>query len=307
MKSVICLTIAAATINCLPSLAVDDSGTSTNALIPPRKTTIQEMLIVGPSALKLHALAMISQGNAKGGVDESYMPGFKVCSEDSTEPVRAVTARVLGDFYVTGNDEPSDEAIAILLTLASDESRYVRFNAAYYGLSQIQNKSDDVVAALIDVAAAHPEDHLYERIVNSLKDSRDQAVSIMDKLLHKNENIAIFEIYKDIAETEPSNADKFLSMPSSRPHLLVVSSTNKNPDNAKELLNEILIKNKITAEIQVSGQGDNFALMVKTYITGDRLNAISILSDHPQYNITEAWWLTPEVETVFELLRKQKH
>lgn len=96
--------IAAATL--LTVTAFAETAIPTNAPTAAKTISIQEMLVIGQSGMKLHSLAMITQSKVKGGVDESFLPGFTVCAEDPAIPVRSVTARLLGKHLVAGKDEP---------------------------------------------------------------------------------------------------------------------------------------------------------------------------------------------------------
>ena len=227
-----CLT---ATIGCAEETTAPDStpAAATNAQaaasrpIPPSAATnvpagpgsisIQEMLVSGPPQLKLHSLAMISQGNVKGEVDESFLPGLTVCSEDSALPVRSVTAQLLGKYFVQGKETPNPEAVELLIKLSEDESADVRYSAVYHGLTQIPDKSDETLTLLIDMAATQREQSLYDRIAESLVNDRARVAGMLDQKLQDGDNIAIYEIYEDLTGQKPANADKYLTMPSSRP------------------------------------------------------------------------------------------
>ncbi|MEN8254681.1 MAG: HEAT repeat domain-containing protein [Verrucomicrobiota bacterium] len=291
----------------------EETQSSTNALPPaatnapagPTSISIQEMLVIGHSGLKLHSLAMITQGKAKDGVDESFLPGFKVCSEDSATPVRSVTARLLGQHFVEGKEAPNPEAVALLVKLAQDESSDVSYSAVYHGLTQIQNKSSEIVALLIDVASANREQGLYERIAQSLESNREQVVQILDEKLAEGADIATYEIYEDLAGKEPAGADKYLDMPSSRPKMFIFKGEGDNAEAFRsELETELVSAGLENPDLSISGVGENYVLMLKTYITKDRIAVEKAFTDHDKYTLTQKMWLTPELEIQIEAMRK---
>lgn len=275
---------------------------STNAA--PSTTSIEEMLVIGPSPLKLHSLAMITQGKATGGVDERFLPGFKVCSEDTAVPVRSVTARLLGQHFVEGKEIPNPEAVALLIKLAKDESADVRYNAVYHGLTQIQNKSPEIVEILIDAASTDREKGLYERIALSLENNREEATQILDGKLKTGSSIAIYEIYEGLTGKKPVDADKYLNMPSSRPKMFIFKGGGENAEAFKaELEAELKPIGLTNSELHISGTGKNYVLMLKTYITKDRIAVEETFANHEQFKITQMMWLTPEREIQMDAMR----
>ncbi len=298
LKKSLYLSLATAT------LALAETPVPTNAPTGPKTISLQEMLVIGNSGMRLHSLAMITQGKAKGGVDESFLPGFKICADDPATPVRSVTARIIGQNLIAGVDDPNPEAVELLIKLAQDESSDVRYNAVYHGLTQINEKSDDLVALLIDVAATNREQGLYECIIESLKNNRKQVIQTLDKKLKDEDSIATYEIYQDLTGKEPIGADKYLEMPSSRPKMFVFKSGGDDAEAFKtELeteLNSIGIKNP---ELFISGIGENYVMLLKTYLTKDRIAVEKAFADHEKFQTTQEMWLTPELEIQIEAMR----
>ena len=62
--------------------------------------SVKEMLISGPPQLKMHSLAMIIQKRIPGTVDASYLDAFAACSTNSMAPIRSITARILGEYFI---------------------------------------------------------------------------------------------------------------------------------------------------------------------------------------------------------------
>ncbi|VGO21233.1 HEAT repeat domain-containing protein [Pontiella sulfatireligans] len=270
--------------------------------------SVQEMLVLGTSGLKLHSLSMISQGNIKGDVNESYLPGLKDCSNDRSLPIRSITAQILGKYFVQGKKPPNAEAVGLLIKLAKDPSRDVRYNAAYYGLTQIENKSDEIVALLIDIASSNREQNLSEHIAQSLESNQENAARIMDKMLATEDNVAIFEIYENLTGRKPTSADKYLDMPSSRTRMFVFGKTSDEAEQAKSELEKELKAVGITApSVQTSGTGESYVLMVKTYITKEGMAVEKNFSGKGKFKIIQQMWLSPEHEIQLKAMQKTQH
>jgi|GEM_PF-4789178 len=300
-------------ILCTAAMALSTAGLAqmpppqTNAPSGPKTTSIQEMLVIGHSSMKLHSLAMITQGKVPGGVDESFLPGFKICAEDPATPVRSITARVMGQSLIAGQDVPNQDAVELLIKLAQDESADVRYSAVYYGLSEIKNKSDEIVELLVDIAASNREQGLHEQIVQSLKESTGQVVEILDRKLDHENSIAFFEIYEGLTGQEPPKADTYLEMPSSRPKMFIFKGDGGDTEAYKSKLeSELEAAGMESPEIFISGVGANYVLLLKTYLTRDRLMVEKRFVSHDTYSITQSMWLTPELEIQIEFMRNLK-
>lgn len=292
-----------------PSPASPTDHTPKKAAAPaPRNTiSVQEMLITGHSGLKLHSLAMITQGKVEGGVDESFLPGFTVCSEDPATPVRSVTARLLGQYFVQGQENPNPEAIKLLVNLAKDSSSDVSYSAVYHGLAEIQHKSPEIIELLIETATQNREHGLYEKIAASLEGSRDQVTEILDRKLAAGGDIALYEIYEDLTGKAPSSADRYLDMPSSRPRMFIFKSAESDQNAAKaELKKALKAAGLENPDVEISGTGENYVLMVKTYITKDYKLIEKEFSDHTVFNLMQDMWLTPELEIQIDSMKEKR-
>ena len=266
--------------------------------------SIQEMLVTGPPQLKIHSLAMLSQGH-EGRVDESYLPGFTICSKDTSSPIRSITARLLGEYFVKGQEDPNSEALNLLMELAHDESSDVRFNAVYYGISQIKIKTDETLAFLVEFAANHREHGMIDRIAESLIDDQDKVVEILDQKLAESDNVAVFEIYEDLTGVAPLNATQYMDMPSSRPRMFILKGTGADSETEKSALEAELKTLGITRPlVHISGPGKNYVLIVKTYITQDGIAVEKTFSKDGRFKITQQIWVTPELEIQMEAMRK---
>ncbi len=278
---------------------------------PPRNTfldqqslTIQETLATGSSGMRLHALSMINQGKLRSGVNESFLPYFKLSAQDPAAPVRSITARVVGQYMVANRDKPLEEAVLLLMQLARDESADVRFSAIYHGLTQIRKKSDAVIILLTNVAAEIRDHVIYERIGLSLADQKEQVMQILNEQLETGNNAATFEIYKDMTGEFPPLREKYLEMPCSRPRLFVFKGEENNSETQKaDLLAELDKVGIPNPDLFATGSGANHVLLLTTRITRDRLTVEKHFPNHNTFTVTQTMWLTPEMEIEIDALR----
>lgn len=293
----------AATIGCAEETAAPTPipDAATNAPAAAATISVQEMLVMGPPQLKLHSLAMISQGNIPGEVDESFLPGFTVCAEDSALPVRSISAQLLGKHFVQGKANPNPEAVELLIKLSEDDSPDVRYKAVYHGLTQISDKSDEMLTRLIDIATTDRTQSLYDRIAESLQADHERVAAILDQKLMDGSDVALYEIYEDLTGKAPANADKYLEMPSSRPRLFIFSGVGSDPEAGKADLEKTLKAEGVeNPDVRISGVGENYVLLLKTFMTKDYLAVERAFANHPKYSITQEMWLTPELEIQIE-------
>jgi hypothetical protein len=214
---------------------------------------------------------------------------------------------LLGQYFVQGKENPNPEAVELLIKLSKDDSSDVRYNAVYHGLTQIENKSDEILNLLIDIAATDREQSLYDRIAESLEKDRARVASILDQKLQDGDNIAIYEIYEDLTGEKPANADKYLEMPSSRPRLFIFSGEGSDPEAYKAELEKTLKAEGIEdPNVWVSGVGENYVLLLKTYMTKDYLTVENAFTNDPKYKITQDMWLTPKLEIQIETMQKMR-
>lgn len=268
--------------------------------------SIQEMLATGPSQLKMHSLAMLSQGH-EGRIDESYLLGFTVCSKDPSSPIRSITAKLLGEHFVKDQKAPNPDALNLLMELAHDESSDVRFNAVYYGISQIKIKTNETLAFLVGFAANNREHGMIDRIAESLSDDPDKVVKILDQQLAESDNVAIFEIYEDLTGVAPLNATHYMDLPSSRPRMFILKGTGADSETEKSALETELKTLGITHPlVHISGTGKNYVLIVKTYITQDGIAVEKTFSKDGRFKITQQIWVTPELEIQMKAMRKAR-
>ena len=307
------LFLLAASVALASSARSKPAEQETPKLAPPAQSptaskgiSIQEMLVTGPPQLKMHSLVMLNQGHEEN-IDESYLPGFIICSKDTAPPIRGITAKLLGEYFVKDQEDPNPEALNLLMELARDESSDVRFNAVYYGISQIKIKTDETLAFLVGFAVNNREHGMIDRIAESLSDDQDKVVEILDQKLAESDNVAIFEIYEDLTGVAPLNATQYMDMPSSRPRMFILKGSGGDSETEKSALEAELKTLGIThPSVHISGPGKNYVLIVKTYMTQEGIAVEKTFSKDGRFKITQQIWVTPELEIQMEAMRKAR-
>lgn len=267
--------------------------------------SIQEMLVMGPTQLKMHSLMMLKQQNVPGEIDKSYLPGLTVTATHDDPLLRSLSAQILGQYFIQDIEAPDEKTRELVQQLSRDGSSDVRFNAIYYGLTQVLHKTPELAEQLIDIAAKERNPALQDRIIVSLANYRTQVKDILNEKLKGDDAIVYYEIYEEFTGKEPPNAEKFLDMPSSRPHLIIVKPVGKDAKSAQSALMGVLKKTGIKSpSVEISGTDDHAVLLVTTYITRNYKIAKDFLKGNDEYSITQDMWLTPELEIQLEAMRK---
>jgi hypothetical protein len=259
-------------------------------------TTVKEMLTSGPPQLQMHSLAMITQNQIPGGVDASYLDAFENCSNNPMAPIRSITARILGQHFIQDQPEPNTRAIELLLNLAQDPNADVRFSATVLGLCKLKPMTTPVLETLINTAITDRRASLLEAIQTALADL-PETKQYLESKLESQADIASYELYRELINDEPLRAAAYLDLPSSRPRLFVFSTGQADLSSAtKELqrqLKQIGINHNL---IQSNDPQANSMLMLKTFITREYIEVEKHFTNHDQFPITQALWVTPEIE-----------
>tara|TARA_B100002019_G_C21221804_1_gene575132 strand:- start:106 stop:486 length:381 start_codon:yes stop_codon:yes gene_type:complete len=106
--------------------------------------SVKDMLISGPSPIKLHALAMITQGKINDELDSSYLEAFEKCIEEESIPIKLTIAKILSKNYVADLPSVDPKTIEILLILSNDENVLVSQTAITEGLMKINSKTKEI-------------------------------------------------------------------------------------------------------------------------------------------------------------------
>lgn len=90
-------------------------------------------------------------------------------AKDDEPEVRRLAATQLGSHFVWHSGRQEPRAIETLLALSRDPDRSVRYNAVYFGLSVVREKSDAVADRLIEIALTDREHNMRGRIAWGLR------------------------------------------------------------------------------------------------------------------------------------------
>jgi len=138
-------------------------------------------------------------------MDESYLPAFAAAGTDLDPAVRREVARTAGERWVWSADEQSSAAIALMLNLAEDEDREVKYNAVYFGLSTIREKDPGIIRFLLELAIDDREPNFYRRVKWALEPQREDTKKVLQQLIYEpggKKAAGAREIYRDMVGEE---------------------------------------------------------------------------------------------------------
>jgi len=119
---------------------------------------IKRVLGSGTSQERRQMLDLIQKNRLELIMDESFIPAFAACVRDIDARVRSQAVIVAGYNWVWNAKQQSRAVIDIMLQSSYDPAPEVRYNAVYYGLSTIHEKSDAVVHRLMEMTF-HEDEH----------------------------------------------------------------------------------------------------------------------------------------------------
>ena len=112
--------------------------------------SIDEMLISGPTQLKMHALIQISQNQINEDYNENLIEALTVTSTNSDIAIRTLTAKSVGKLFIQNKKHPNDKAIKILFKLSEDINNEVSLSAIKE-LCKIKEMHNDLIEKLIRI------------------------------------------------------------------------------------------------------------------------------------------------------------
>jgi hypothetical protein len=145
-----------------------------------------------------------------GAQDQEMLQLMSELAKDMDSKVRQQAAVFVGSCWIWGAKSQSAEAIEIMLLLSKDSDHEVRKAAAYYGLSVVANKNDEVIKRLVDMAVEAGGQADLGRIIWGLQRGADKRkimaqlqplLSLKDKKGELARKV-YFEIFKEELETE---------------------------------------------------------------------------------------------------------
>lgn len=157
-------------------------------------------LMSGSSEERLNLLQTILGKRIALIMDDSFVEAFAKCAEDESPKVRVQTTIIAGARWVWEvTEKQHPEAIQLMLKLSQDDHHEVRYNAVYYGLSTVRQKSDEVIRRLLEMAFADREPNLFHRIEWALRNHRERVTELLDEYID-GENAAHAEAARELFE-----------------------------------------------------------------------------------------------------------
>ena len=270
---------------------------------------IRTQLRQGDSTTRLELFRQIQSEGITLILDDSFLTAFSACAQDKDPKVRAQVARTVGGHWVWSAKEQSAEAIDLMLQLSRDPVRNVRTEAVYFGLSTVRDKSERVVARLLELAYEDREWNLFGRITWGLQRDRAMAKRLLEQAMdqldtHPETAVAAYQIYTDVMGSAAPDPERFkgLEEEHGKDHsILIVFSakgptTNQDPEAFTEALQNALPKeadSKLLSGLIVSDDSPTLVghLEVDTVETRDTLKAI--LDKSPHFQLAQVIWTSP--------------
>ena len=116
-------------------------GPATSSATPPSTAAaavsrLRGAILDGASSQRLRALGEIPADPATwAALNDEMLEAFHRAAGDPDPRVRAELARIAGNRWIWGAVEQHPRAVELMIRLARDEDRKVRYNAVYSGLS----------------------------------------------------------------------------------------------------------------------------------------------------------------------------
>jgi C-terminal processing protease CtpA/Prc len=148
-------------------------------------------------------------------LDDSFLDALWACAGDPDPEVRRETAKVVGARW-SGNDGVlRSDAMNLMMRLAGDEDRDVRYRAVYSGLALVRNMDETLVRRLVDLALEERDPKIKNRIFWCLRDHKEEAARVLEALMDRQDEDgeqarAAFECYPKIVHRDPPDSYRLL-------------------------------------------------------------------------------------------------
>ena len=131
--------------------------------------SIDEMLISGPTQLKMHALIQISENQINEDYNENLIEALTVTSTNSDIAIRTLTAKSVGKLFIQNKKHPNDKAIKILFKLSEDINSEVSLSAIKE-LCKIKEMHNDLIEKLIRIIEHDRRQIIIDTVKNRISD-----------------------------------------------------------------------------------------------------------------------------------------
>ena len=257
--------------------------------------SIDEMLISGPTQLKMHALIQISQNQINEDYNENLIEALTVTSTNSDIAIRTLTAKSVGKLFIQNKKHPNDKAIKILFKLSEDINSEVSLSAIKE-LCKIKEMHNDLIEKLIRIIEHDRRQIVIDTVKNRISDL-PESKKYLEKEIQSKTNINCYEIYKEFYNEEPKQYKKFINLQSSRPRLLIFGPFNSDTEYKILELKRRLKKIGINRDIIKSTDSKNTIVILKTYTPFELIEVEKLISDDNNFKIIQSIWLTDEIES----------
>ena len=257
--------------------------------------SIDEMLISGPTQLKMHALIQISKNQIKEDYNENLIEALNVTSTNSDIAIRTLTAKSVGKLFIQNKKHPNDKAIKILFKLSEDVNSEVSLSAIKE-LCKIKEMHNDLIEKLIRIIEHDRRQIIIDTVKNRISDL-PESKKYLEKEIQTKTNINCYEIYKEFYNEEPKQYKKFINLQSSRPRLLIFGPFNSETEYKILELKRRLKKIGINRDIIKSTDSKNTIVILKTYTPFELIEVEKLISDDNNFKIIQSIWLTDEIES----------
>ena len=225
----------------------DESLKKKRAEFGDRMPQLREQLLTGNSRTRRSVLDQINRNGLTGLMDDSFLEALIACGKDPDHRVRSSLPRMVGNGWIWGSDPQNADAIALAMSLSKDEVRDIRYNAVYFGLSTVRNKSEDVIEQLINMALADHENNLYGRITWGLRgaDSNLMENALLRKIPRESAILhdkgAFYVLYRELLKKEPPATLNWDAAKQAYPEMIWVIeyTSHDNSSNAETLWNTL--------------------------------------------------------------------
>lgn len=178
---------------------------------------IRASLVNGDSAKRKETMDLLQRESIALIMDESFIFAFAKAAEDREEKVRNAIVTTVGSQWVWGKSTQPKEAIDLMLRLSKDESRQVRYNANYYGLSTIQDRSEEVVNRMIEMLMEDGLDNrdFRGRVTWGLREEKAKVRRVLEKWMSEDAVKALFAygFYLDFMGETPQEVPELVKTP----------------------------------------------------------------------------------------------
>ncbi len=257
--------------------------------------SIDEMLISGPTQLKMHALIQISQNQINEDYNENLIEALTVTSTNSDIAIRTLTAKSVGKLFIQNKKHPNDKAIKILFKLSEDINSEVSLSAIKE-LCKIKEMHNDLIEKLIRIIEHDRRQIIIDTVKNRISDL-PESKKYLEKEIQNKTNINCYEIYKEFYNEEPKQYKKFINLQSSRPRLLIFGPFNSETEYKILELKRRLKKIGINRDIIKSTDSKNTIVILKTFTPFELIEVEKLISDDNSFKIIQSIWLTDEIES----------